>query len=84
MTLKAIRLRAKNLFKKLNQIAGGKAGQLLRENDEFNQLFVKYYRTILNTEPETNSEVEEQIKEFADRLNKQAAKDQEVRKIQQL
>ncbi|MGB3640127.1 MAG: hypothetical protein WBA39_21495, partial [Rivularia sp. (in: cyanobacteria)] len=81
VTLKAMRLRAKNIFKKLNQIAGGKAGQILKENDEFNQLFVKYYRTILNTEPDENSETEEKIKEFADRLNKQAAKDQEVEKF---
>lgn len=81
VTLKALRLRAKNLFKKLNQIAGGKAGQLLRENDEFNQLFVKYYRTILNTDLDTNAEVEEQIKEFADRLNKQAARDKEAEKF---
>lgn len=81
VTLKALRLRAKNLFKKLNQIAGGKAGQLLRENDEFNQLFVKYYRTILNTDLDTNAEVEEQIKEFADRLNKQAVRDKEAEKF---
>lgn len=81
VTLKALRLRAKNIFKKLNQIAGGKAGQLLRENDEFNQLFVKYYRTILNTDPDVNVETEEQIKEFTDRLNKQAVRDKEAEKF---
>lgn len=75
VTRKALRLRAKNLFKKLNQIAGGKAGQILRENDEFNQLFVKYYRTILNTQTEA------EIEEFAERLNKEAAKDKEVEKF---
>lgn len=81
VTLKALRLRAKNTFKKLNQIAGGKAGQLLKENDEFNQLFVKYYRTILNTDPNKNAEAEEQIKEFSDRLSKQAARDKEAEKF---
>ncbi|WP_036487450.1 hypothetical protein [Myxosarcina sp. GI1] len=81
VTLKDLRLRAKNTFKKLNQIAGGKAGQLLKENDEFNQLFVKYYRTILNTDPDTNAEAEEQVKEFSDRLSKQAARDKEAEKF---
>ncbi|WP_208346302.1 hypothetical protein, partial [Aetokthonos hydrillicola] len=75
VTRKALRFRAKNLFKKLNQIAGGKAGQILRENDEFNQLFVKYYRTILNTDAGAT------IEEFAERLNKEAAKDKEVEKF---
>ena len=81
VTLKALRLRAKNIFKQLNQIAGGKAGQLLKENDEFNQLFVKYYRTILNTDLDTDAEVQEQVKKFADRLNKQAEKDKEAEKF---
>ena len=75
VTRKALRLRAKNLFKKLSQIAGGKAGQILKENDEFNQLFVKYYRTILNTDPEAK------IEEFANRLNNEAAKDKAVEKF---
>jgi len=75
VTRKALRLRAKNIFKKLNQIAGGKAGQILKENDEFNQLFVKYYRTILNTQNDV------EIEEFAERLNKEAAKDKEVDKF---
>jgi hypothetical protein len=79
VTLKALRLRAKNLFKQLNQIAGGKAGQILKENDEFNQLFVKYYRTILNTD--LNIETDAGIEKFAERLHKEAAKDQEVEKF---
>ncbi|MBR8828176.1 MAG: hypothetical protein DSM107014_09820 [Gomphosphaeria aponina SAG 52.96 = DSM 107014] len=78
VTLKALRLRAKNLFKKLNQIASGKAGQLLKENDEFNQLFVKYYRSILNTETDA------EITEFAERLNKEAAKDKDLEKFKNL
>jgi hypothetical protein len=78
VTRKALRSRAKILFKKLNQISGGKAGQLLRENYEFNQLFVKYYRCILNTELDENIEPEEQIEKFAERLHKEAAKDQEI------
>jgi len=79
VTLKALRLRAKNLFKQLNQIAGGKAGQILKENDEFNQLFVKYYRTILNTD--LNTETDAGIEKFAERLHKEAAKDKEVEKF---
>ena len=79
VTLKALRLRAKNIFKQLNQIAGGKAGQILKENDEFNQLFVKYYRTILNTD--LNTETDAGIEKFAERLHKEAAKDKEVEKF---
>lgn len=75
VTCKALRLRAKNLFKKLNQIAGGKAGQILKENEEFNQLFVKYYRIILNTQNDA------EIEEFANRLNKEGAKDKQVEKF---
>lgn len=69
---KALRLRAKNLFKELNQRAGGKAGQILKENDEFNQLFVKYYRAILNT----NNDAE--IEEYKERLIKESIKDKTV------
>ncbi len=81
VTRKALRSRAKILFKMLNQISGGKAGQLLQENDEFNQIFVKYYRCILNTELDENTELSEQIAKFAERLHKEAAKDQEVKKF---
>ncbi|MGB6297049.1 MAG: hypothetical protein WBF90_12825 [Rivularia sp. (in: cyanobacteria)] len=66
---KALRLRAKNLFKELNQRAGGKAGQILKENDEFNQLFVKYYRTILNTNDNAT------IEEYTERLVKESIRD---------
>lgn len=82
ITLKALRLRAKNLFKTLNQIAGGKAGQILKENDEFNQLFVKYYRTILNTDLDANRDAETQIEEFKGGLKEQAAIDKEAQKFQ--
>ena len=79
VTLKALRLRAKNLFKKLNQIAGGKAGQILKENDEFNQLFVKYYRTILNIDLDARTDAG--IEKVAERLYKEAAKDREVERF---
>lgn len=72
---KALLKRAKGLFTFLSQMAGGKVGELLRENDKFNHLFVKYYRKILNTESD-------RIEDFQKELGNLAKTDREAREFQ--
>ena len=66
VTAASLRYRAKKLFSRLSQLAGGTVGELLNELDEFNALFVPYYRQIKNTRPDEQEGY--RIKDFEERL----------------
>jgi hypothetical protein len=67
-TRKELSSRATNLFKVLSQLAGGKVGEIIQQNDQFNELFVTFYRTILTIDEDATREY------FEKRLTAEAEK----------
>ena len=66
VTMASLRYRAKKLFSRLSQLAGGTVGQLLTELDAFNALFVPFYRIIKNTRADEKDGY--RLKDFEERL----------------
>lgn len=66
VTAASLRYRAKKLFSRLSQLAGGTVGELLHQLDEFNALFVPYYRLIKNTSADEQEGY--RLKDFEERL----------------
>ena len=66
VTAASVRYRAKKLFSRLSQIAGGTVGELLHELDAFNALFVPFYRIIKNTQKDATEGY--RLKDFEERL----------------
>ncbi len=71
-TTKQLRDRLRRLFARIAQIAGGKAGKLLKENADFNAGYVKFYRSILNTREDKEKAYDLDL--FKTRLKKLCAK----------
>ena len=66
VTAASLRYRAKKLFTTLSQLAGGKVGELYKELDAFNAVFVPFYRLIKNTRK--NEEEGYRLSDFKERL----------------
>lgn len=66
VTMASLRYRAKKLFSRLSQLAGGTVGELLTELDAFNALFVPFYRIIKNTRADEKGGY--RLKDFEERL----------------
>ena len=65
--------RLQRTFTRVAQLAGGKAGELLGDNEEFNRGHVKFHRCILNTDEKPG--VKYDAKLFRDRLLKVCGSD---------
>lgn len=76
VTAASLRTRAKKLFTMLSQLAGGKVGELYKELDAFNEIFVPFYRLIKNTRAsETEGYVLADFKQrMMDRIGEKARK----------
>lgn len=66
VTAASMRYRAKKLFSRLSQLAGGMVGELLNELDAFNALFVPFYRLIKNTQKDATEGY--RLADFEERL----------------